>query len=122
MVKQSVTSPYPGLSPFLGFNAQGNLGPFTCYVGRHRKIVWYLTTPQKEPPSFYRDVQKRRLAAAAATWNRLTPEQRSNWSLACSSLRLRIHGYDLWTFWQLRHDRPTIATIERHAGLELIPT
>src|SRR4030042_5782615 len=107
MVKQPPPSPSPSMSPFFGFNCQGNFGPFTIYVNRHRKMIWYLTTPQKEPPTYYRDMQKRKLAAAAAAWNALSSEQRATWILAAGRLRLRIPGYDLWTYLALRPHPPT---------------
>jgi len=107
-------------APFLGFNAQGNLGPFTIYVNKHRRPVWYLTRPQLEPPSPARIHQKNALRACALAWQWLLPETKANWLLAARRAGLRISGYNLFTWFFFSHDRPTIETIERLTGIDLL--
>lgn len=110
----------PNCAAFLGWNMQGNFGPFTCYQNRQRRPVWYLTTPQKEPPSYGRQHQKNRLRACALTWQALSAPTRANWMLAARRANLRLHGYDLWTWYFMRRDPGPIRSIERFTGVALL--
>lgn len=110
----------PNCCPFLGWNAQGNLGPFTIYVNRHRRPVWYLTKPQMEPPSYARKHQKDVLRACSLAWNWSTPSTRSAWLLAAVRARLRVSGWNLFVWYFCRRDAPTIRTIERVSHVSLL--
>jgi hypothetical protein len=48
--------------------------------------------------------------------------QRRNWEQAAKKAGLKITGYNLFTYWQLTHDRPTIRTVERQSGIPLVGT
>jgi len=109
------------MGAMLGWNMQGNLGPFTVYQNKHGKPVFFLTAPQKEPPSQARLTQRARFTAAATAWKTLDPAARNAWSLAARLARLRITGYNLWVWYQTKGDYPTIRTIERATATTLLP-
>jgi hypothetical protein len=113
-------NPYPNMAGFFGWNMQGNLGPWTCYQNAHRKPVWYLTSPQIEPPSPARIHVKDQFKAASIAWNLLSPATKASWILAAIRANLRIHGLNLFIFWFLKLDDAAIHTIERQTGITLL--
>jgi len=42
--------------------------------------------------------------------------------LAARRAKLYVNGYTLFVYYQLKRDRPAIATIERLTNLQLLPT
>jgi len=109
----------PKLWQFWGWNSQGNIGPWTCYTGKRRQLVIFLTKDHEKPSSYLRDRTKNRIRAAAHGWRMLTNAQRERWALAAERANLRISGYNLWTFWFMKRDRATIRTIERISKVSL---
>jgi hypothetical protein len=119
-MSKSYTNPYPNLCGFLGWNMQGNLGPWTCYQNAHRKPVWYWTMPQLEPPSPARIHQKDLFRAAAMAWAALSSTTKAAWMAAARAAHLRIHGHNLFMYWWLKRDDAAVKTIERISGETLL--
>jgi hypothetical protein len=105
----------------IGFNPTGDLGPFTIYTSRRAGTVWFLKPRGKKFMCFRRTHYQNRFKFAGQAWRTLTQETRNAWNLACRRAYLYLHGYALWTWWQLRRDRPAIRTIERQSGVRLLP-
>lgn len=105
----------------LGFNATGDLGPFTAYTSTRHGTVWFYKSPPLKPPSRFQIRQRDRFRLAAEGWRSLTDEERSRWDLACRLAGLYLSGYNLWIFWQLVQSRPHMRTIERQSGVTLLP-
>ncbi len=108
------------LLPLLGLNAQGDVGPITIYQSQRGARVWFPKQMKGKPPSPARTVQRNRFRLAAYLWRALTPEKRATWLLAATRARLRVTGYNLWTYWILKKDLPVIRTIEKLTGLSLV--
>ncbi len=105
----------------LGFNLTGDLGPYTIYTSRRAGSVWFDKSPPLSPPSIHQIHQRNRFRIAAMNWRALAQGTRDDWNNAASRSQLYVHGYQLWTFWILRRDRPAIATVERQSNVTLLP-
>lgn len=106
---------------FLGFNTQGDLGPWTFYTDKRKGLVYFVKSPPLEPPSLLQTSVRNAVRLAAYTWRSLSGDQRADWMLAARRAHLQIHGYNLFVFWLLRHEDAAIHTIERLTGIDLIP-
>lgn len=105
----------------LGFNATGDLGPWTLYTSARHQIVFYPRMPALNPPTPLQLVMRNRWSLAAAAWQMLTPAARKNWELASKRARLKITGYNLWLYLSTTGDRATVDTIARQSGVTLFP-
>lgn len=106
---------------WLGLHPAGDLAGLTCYTNKKGKTVWFIKSPPKVPPSDPQRRQRIRFTIAATAWQHLTQEQRYDWHSACRTAGLYLHGYNLWIYWQLKRDIPTLRTIERQSGITLLP-
>lgn len=104
----------------IGFNVQGDIGPFTVYTSRRGKFVVFDKAPPLTSASYAQLVQRNRWRGAAQNWRELSEEKRDDWERATRRLQLVITGYNLWVYWQTTHDLPTIRTIERQSGIDLV--
>lgn len=105
----------------MGWNSQGDLGPWTFYTDRRKGLVYFVKSPPLEPPSILQSSIRNSIRLAAYTWRSLSAAQRADWMLAARRARLKIHGYNLFVFWILRKEDAAIRTIERLTHLKLIP-
>jgi len=106
---------------FMGFNSQGDLGPWTFYTDQRKGLVFFTKAPPLEPPSLLQLSIRNSIRLAALTWRGLSVDQRRNWETAAKRCRLKIHGYNLFVFWLLRREDAAIHTIERLSRIKLIP-
>lgn len=110
----------PSLLQFLGFRATGDLGPFTFYTTKKGNTVFFPKAPPTCPPSDRQIIQRTKFRLIARFWKQIPATKRAAWELATIKLRLRLTGFDLFTWYHTAGDRQTIATIERLANLTLI--
>lgn len=109
------------LITILGFRPTGDLGPLTIYTAANGTIVAYLKAPPKEPPTYYQQRQRNRFRLCGWLWDQLAQEKRDQWNLAAARTNAAIHGYGLFTYWQMTKDLPPIRTIERQTFTRLVP-
>lgn len=110
----------PRLFQFLGWNTQGDLGPWTFYTSRRGNLVFFPKAPPLSPPTPDQVHQRNRFRLAAKAWQALIPAFRERWNTAAVAAHLRIHGYDLWTYYHLTLDAPAIRTIENQTRIQLL--
>ncbi len=110
----------PSWYRFLGWNTQGDLGPYTLYTDRRQSLVIFLKAPPRTPPSWRQKAQRNRFRQAASLWNALSPDRRKAWQLATDRAHLALTGYDLFIYFTLKNDRPAIQTIERQTHVKLL--
>lgn len=110
----------PSLLNYLGWNTQGDLGPYTFYTTKRKKTVWFLKAPPTCPPSWLQTHNRYKFKLVAEYWHRHTAAEQTDWELASKRLNLSITGYNLFTWFYTIGDRTTLATIERLANLTLI--
>jgi len=106
---------------FLGFNSQGDLGPWTFYTDQRGQLVFFVKAPPLEPPSPLQTTCRNRFRLNGYLWRTLTPEQQTNWETASKRAHLQINGHNLFTFWNLTKDDAAIHTVERLSNTKLIP-
>lgn len=106
---------------FLGFNTQGDLGPWTFYTSKRKGLVFFQKSPPLEPPTIRQTHQRNKFRLAGYIWRSLSPEQQDRWRQAAARANLRITGYNLFVHWLTVQDDDAIATIERQSRINLIP-
>lgn len=106
---------------FLGFNTQGDLGPWTFYTSKRKGLVWFVKAPPLEPPSLMQTSIRNAYRLNAYVWRSLQPSQRTDWETASKRAGLRITGFNLFTYWNLTKDDAVVHTIERQTRISLIP-
>lgn len=111
----------PSLLRFLGFNSQGDIGPYTMYTAKDKGLVWYVKSPPLKPPSYLQTVQRNKWRLAARLWRSYTPAQRAAWLTAAIRARLWIHGYNLFIYVATRPDRSILNVLTRDTGI-IFPT
>lgn len=106
---------------YLGFNTQGDLGPWTFYTSKRKGLVFFQKAPPLEPPSRKQIHQRNKFRLAGMIWRSLAAEQRRAWNDCAKKAALQITGYNLFTYYITRDDAAAIETVERLSGEDLIP-
>jgi len=106
---------------YLGFNTQGDLGPWTFYTSKRKGLIFFVKAPPLEPPSPLQIHQRNKFRLAGYVWRTLPEPVQKEWQRAALAARLRITGYDLFVHWICRQDDSYIATIERQSRIDLVP-
>lgn len=106
---------------FLGFNTQGDLGPWTFYTSKRKGLVFFQKAPPLEPPSRKQIHQRNKFRLTAMIWRGLAQQQRDDWNQAALTARLQITGYNLFTYYVTRNDVAAITTVEQQANIQLLP-
>lgn len=109
------------IGKMLGLQPSGDLGPYTCYYSRRRRLIIFPKAPPKKPPTPAQVYQRALFRSAAFLWRRLPQSDRDLWETAARRAHLNITGYNLWMFLQTTGRVDIIQTIERHSGLPLLP-
>lgn len=105
----------------LGTHVTGDFGPWTFYTGRRSGVVWYPRAPALQPPTPLQIHWRNKFRLTARIWWALQPEQREAWMAAEKLANLSITGYNLFTYFITTGDEEAIKTIQRQAGVRLIP-
>lgn len=100
----------------LGFRPTGDLGPLTFYTAKNGKIVVFPRAPPLQPPSQRQRHQRNLFRHAAAVWQTLPGSRRAQWTALARDNYLRITGYNLFVYYQLKHDAAAIRTLKPSWG------
>jgi len=106
---------------WLGFNTQGDLGPWTFYTDKRKGLVFFEKAPPLEPPSQLQTTMRNAFRLVAYTWRSLPQSVHDDWELVSKRAYLKINGYNLFTYWSTTKDDPTIHTLERLTQIRLLP-
>lgn len=106
---------------YLGYNATGDLGPWTFYTSKRKGLVFFVKAPPLEPPTLRQSHQRNKFRIVGMLWRSLHPSLREAWTATQDRANLNITGYNLFTYYILKHDRAAIETIEHQTGLTLLP-
>lgn len=99
----------------------GDIGPLTLYRNKNNKLITFMKTWPKEPPSDEQLEWRQKFRTAAAAWQALSTSSRSAWDGAARRAGLCMSGYNLFVHWQIKQDTKAIQTIERQTGISLLP-
>lgn len=113
--------PKTSILKYLGFNTQGDLGPWTFYTSKRKGLVFFTKSPPLEPPTLLQIHQRNKFRLAGYVWRTLPPDVQATWQAAAIAAALRITGYNLFVHWITKQDHEVIHTIERQSGINLIP-
>lgn len=106
---------------YLGFNTQGDLGPWTFYTSKRKGLVFFAKAPPLEPPSLMQIHQRNKFRLAGYVWRTLPEDVQGSWQTAARRASLRITGYNLFVHWITKQDDTVIHTIEAQSRIKLIP-
>ncbi len=115
-----MSQPETNLIPFLGLIMQGDLGPWTFYQSSRGPRIWFVKAPPLVPPTPAQITVMNRFRLVAYNWRALPPQRRADWLSAAVIAGLRITGYNLFVYWQIKGDDATVRTVERLSHLQLI--
>jgi len=104
---------------YLGWNTQGDLGPYTFYTSKRKGLVWFVKAPPKSPPTWKQRLQRTRFQNAALLWHQLTPDQRAAWTTATARAHLKVTAYNFFLYVHLRRDWAAARTVQHQTGIEL---
>lgn len=108
------------LPRMLGFNVQGDLGPWTFYTNKNRKIVFYPQAPPLRPASYAQRACRNRMVRAGYQWRSLPRDQRDNWNKACRRAYLETVGFGLFFWFAQSLEIVSLVNIERISGTPLL--
>jgi len=106
------------LFSILGLRISGDLAQWTLWYYCHRKRVMFIKRFPEKPPTRRQIRQRNRFRLVARLWQSMRPEQRDRWNAIAALAKLRISGYNLWLYWCIRHDKPTLETLARLTGVD----
>lgn len=109
----------PSIYELIGNSMQGDLAGMTCYTSKRNKVTWFVKSPPLEPASPTQRTIRNIFVLNARIWTQFTVDQRATWSDAARLARLRLTGYNLFTWWQRIRDEATLRTIERQSGITI---
>lgn len=104
---------------FLGVNASGDLGAFTCYTDRFGKKVWYPKSPPETPETPGQRQQRDRFAAAVANWNDLDQATKDAFEQLTLSASLMMTGHNLYISLSFSQDDRLRQTLVRQTGITI---
>lgn len=114
-----MASQAPSIYELLGHYMQGDLGGFTCYTSKRNRVVWFVKSPPLEPASPTQRTIRNIFVSNAMIWRAFSSKQKATWNRAAIAARLRIHGYDLYTWWMRTRNDGVLRTIERHTNIAI---
>lgn len=107
----------PSLFELLGYSMQGDLAGMTCYTAKHNRVVWFVKSPPLEPPSKAQIQIRNFFRNVGFVWSHMTPAEQKPWDDLAIKANLRIHGYNLFTWYLRTRDSAAIATLVRQTGV-----
>lgn len=107
----------PNLWRCLGWNTQGDIGPYTCWTDQRGQLVVSPKSPPRSPASSLQRVTRARFALAHGLWRSFAAADRAAWTQAARRQHLRVSGYNLWMSCTMLADYSYARTIFRQSGL-----
>lgn len=103
---------------YLGFNNQGDLGPFTTYTSKQGKLVYFPRAIPKEPASPDQIINRNAFRAIAQEWRLLPEHKRQAWSRLAYAAYQRVTGYNLFTYEHFTADTSIVNTLITRTGID----
>ena len=105
-------TPRPGTFIPLGFYPHGDLGNFTVYTTKRRKVVRFLRAPPTTPPSWLQRRVRNAWIAAAAEWSTMSGPQYTWWQQVAALNHLRITAYNLFIHCRTANDPTCLSALK----------
>lgn len=110
----------PQIHQFLGVNTNGDLGPYTFYTSKRKRLVVFLKTWPKDPATYNQTLNRNRWRHAAIRWRRLSTSARNDWTLLARRANTTVTGYNLFIFYMMNTNIKIIETLQRQTGINVI--
>jgi hypothetical protein len=109
----------PPLIRYLGFRPTGDLGPFTLYTSRRRKLVFFPRSPPTSPASPRQLHQRNKFRNLAQAWNQTPETIRAAFRTAVKRCSLALTPFNLFLLVNMNPNHPSWTTLERIAQVQL---
>jgi hypothetical protein len=100
-----------------GFFIQGDWGPLTFWTAENGGLVAFLKAPPRCPPTENQITNRWRFQKIAFFWSTLPQTTRDLFEKLSRRACLRITGYNLFTYYQMRSDPAVVRTLQRQTGI-----
>lgn len=104
----------------LGLNISGDIGGYTMYQDRWRRLEVYPRSPPEVPCSAAQRRRRYQFAVAVQNWRDASEAVRQAYERASLKASLMATGHNLWIRESFRQDAGELATLEAHTG-EVLP-
>jgi hypothetical protein len=101
----------------LGLNVSGDLGAYTLYTNRNRKLVVYPRSPPQVPATPQQLAQRARFAAAIANWTAAPAATKYAYEAITLRLSIPMTGLNLWIALSFRNDQQLLDTLTRQSAI-----
>jgi hypothetical protein len=108
-----------GLCLPLGLYPSGDLGLFTYYTTKKRKVTRFLTTKPLKPESAAQKRQRSLWAAIAHQWTALDATTKAAWNKAARGAYCRITAFNLYIHVHATRNFECLSTIAHQSGVPL---
>jgi len=110
----------PHIFQFLGVLTNGDLGPYTMYTSKRKRLVIFPKTWPKDPATYNQCLNRNRWRHAALRWRSLPQDLRDDWMLLGKKAYATVTGYNLFTYYMTGKNPKTIETLEHQTGINVI--
>jgi len=110
----------PSIFQVLGYNTNGDAGPYTFYTSHRKKLVFFPKTWPKDPATYHQKLNRDKWRHAASRWQGLGPPGKTEWNRLAKANNLTISGYNLFLFYILGKGTQVVETCQRNTGINVI--
>lgn len=110
----------PSIWQFIGVLTNGDLGPYTFYTSRRKKLVVFPKTWPKDPATYHQTINRDRWRHAAVRWKALTESTRLTWAQLARAGNCNVSGYNLYIFYIVGKGTKVIETLQTNTGINVI--
>jgi hypothetical protein len=109
------------LLSWCGIDLAGDIGPYTVYTNKNRKLVAFPRSPPKDPPTGAQLRQRYRFTLAIQNWNLLQASERTAWEELSLALSLPRTGLNVFIALSLNPDDASLQTAIDRTGIFVTP-
>ena len=110
----------PSIWQFIGVLTNGDLGPYTFYTSRRKRLVVFLKTWPKDPATYNQTLNRDRWRHASVRWKALDQSTRTAWSDLGRAANCNVSGYNLFIHYITGKGLLTIRTLQRNTGINVL--
>lgn len=110
----------PSIFQFMGYLTNGDFADLTFYTSQRHRLVFFLKTWPKDPPTYNQTLNRNRWRHAAIRWRALDQAVRDDWFEIARRVNATVTGFNLYMYYILNKNVRTIETLERQSGINII--
>lgn len=109
----------PSIWQFIGILTNGDLGPYTFYTSRRKRLVVFPKTWPKDPATYHQTLNRDRWRHAALRWKGIGQSTRTAWTELATAANCNVSGYNLFMHYILGKGSLTIRTLQQNTGINV---